>query len=88
MRYESYREQEQMPPRRAGHHDRHDRRSDASGWHWLLFLPIALALLVPLYNRLGPTLFGVPFFYWWQMGLAGLSAAVITIVFLATKDRT
>ena len=33
----------------------------------LLFLLIAVvALWVPIYNRLEPTLFGIPFFYWYQ----------------------
>jgi hypothetical protein len=33
----------------------------------LLFVAIAaVALWVPLYNRIEPSLFGVPFFYWFQ----------------------
>lgn len=33
----------------------------------LLFLVIAaVALWVPLYNRAEPSLFGIPFFYWFQ----------------------
>src|SRR5438105_11435412 len=30
----------------------------------LLFAPCLLALWAPLYNRVDPQLFGVPFFYW------------------------
>jgi hypothetical protein len=43
----------------------------------LLFGIVAFgALWVPLYNRVEPALFGVPFFYWFQMAwiLAGAAA--------------
>ena len=45
----------------------------------LLFLTIgAVALWVPLYNRLDPSLFGIPFFYWfqtaWILAAAGATA--------------
>lgn len=34
---------------------------------YLLFAIVAIdALWVPLYNRLDPHLFGIPFFYWFQ----------------------
>lgn len=33
----------------------------------LLFIVIgAISLWVPLYNRVEPSLFGIPFFYWFQ----------------------
>jgi hypothetical protein len=32
----------------------------------LVFVPSVVNLLVPLYNREMPDLFGVPFFYWFQ----------------------
>ena len=40
----------------------------------LLFAPCLLALWAPLYNRVDPQLFGVPFFYWAQLALIPLSA--------------
>ncbi|OLE26482.1 MAG: hypothetical protein AUG44_12855 [Actinobacteria bacterium 13_1_20CM_3_71_11] len=64
------------------------RLADASAWHWLLLVPVALALLTPLYNRVEPTLFGFPFFYWFQLGLAGMCSLVIGIVYLATRKRS
>jgi hypothetical protein len=39
-------------------------RSDRSPWNWLLLVAVVVPLLVPLYNRVEPTLFGWPFFYW------------------------
>ncbi len=47
---------------------------------YLAFLVIAVvALWVPLYNRAEPALWGIPFFYWFQMAWI-LVAAVATAV--------
>jgi Protein of unknown function (DUF3311) len=43
----------------------------------LLLAPCVLALWVPLYNSITPTLFGVPFFYWFQLLLIPISALAI-----------
>lgn len=32
----------------------------------LLAIPTIVLLILPLYNREDPTLFGLPFFYWFQ----------------------
>jgi hypothetical protein len=32
-----------------------------------LLVPYAVLLCVPLYDRIDPRLFGIPFFYWFQM---------------------
>jgi hypothetical protein len=42
-----------------------------------LVAPGVLALAAPLYNRIDPQLFGVPFFYWFQLLLVPVSAAGI-----------
>jgi hypothetical protein len=63
------------------------RLADASAWHWLLLIPVVLPLLTPLYNRTDPALLGFPFFYWFQLALAGLSSVVIALVHLATRKR-
>ena len=34
---------------------------------WLLVIPYIGLLWVPFYNKLEPTLFGFPFFYWYQL---------------------
>lgn len=64
------------------------RRSDRSPWNWLLVLPIVVPLLVPLYNRIEPTLFGWPFFYWFQVLMVALGVGTTSIVYLATKRPT
>ena len=38
-------------------------------WTWLLLIPLAGSLIPPIYNTHDPELFGVPFFYWYQMAL-------------------
>jgi hypothetical protein len=50
---------------------------------WLLVLVLLLPavvvpLLVPIYNRTDPTLFGFPFFFWFQFALI-LGAVVLTV---------
>lgn len=43
----------------------------------LLFVPCVVALWTPLYNTQTPALFGVPFFYWFQLLLIPASALAI-----------
>jgi uncharacterized membrane protein len=55
----------------------------------LLAPPVVLPLLVPLYDSTDPTLFGWPFYFWFQMAMIIL-AVVLTVVayYLAkTADR-
>ena len=40
----------------------------------LLLIPCVLALWTPLYNTEVPALFGIPFFYWFQLLLIPVSA--------------
>lgn len=47
----------------------------------LLAVPCIAVLAVPFYNRLEPTLFGVPFFYWWLLMWVPLSSVFIGIVY-------
>lgn len=41
----------------------------------------AVALWVPLYNRVDPTVAGVPFFYWFQIVWVVVVAAVTAIAY-------
>jgi Protein of unknown function (DUF3311) len=55
-------------------------------WNWLLVLP-ALGLLFPgIYARVTPTLFGFPFFYWYQFAWVFVTAAITGLVFVLVKD--
>jgi hypothetical protein len=46
-------------------------------------------LCVPLFNRVEPAIFGVPFFYWYQMLWIALGALLLLPVYLAEeRDET
>jgi len=67
--------------------------TNGSGWHWTYWLLIAVCLVpfaVPFYNRLEPTLFGFPFFYWFQLGWIFVSMIVTAYAYYATEqsDKT
>lgn len=49
-------------------------------WYWLLLLPYIAMIAIPFYNRVEPMLFGVPFFYWYQLAWVPLSSIIIAIV--------
>ncbi|WP_233192724.1 DUF3311 domain-containing protein [Acidimangrovimonas sediminis] len=45
----------------------------------LLILIFVINLWVPFYNHTTPTLFGFPFFYWYQMVAVPISALLLYI---------
>jgi hypothetical protein len=61
------------------------QRSDRSPWNWLLLIPIVVPLLVPLYNKVEPTLFGWPLFYWLQLAFVALGVLSTSIVYRMTR---
>jgi uncharacterized protein DUF3311 len=61
------------------------RRSDRSPWNWLLVVPIVVPLLVPLYNKVEPTLFGWPLFYWLQLVFVALGVLTTSTVYRMTR---
>jgi Protein of unknown function (DUF3311) len=63
------------------------RAGGRSRWQWLVVVAVVIPLLTPLYNRLQPRLFGLPFFYWSQIAFIGLAACVTAVVYQATKRR-
>jgi len=56
-----------------------------SWWYLLLLLQFVPALWVSFYNSIEPTFIGIPFFYWFQLALVFVSAAVTAVVYLATE---
>jgi len=51
--------------------------------HSLLLVPFAAMLAVPFYNRAGPELAGIPFFYWYQLLWIPLGALLLLPVYRA-----
>lgn len=47
----------------------------------LLLLPFIGLLYVPFYNHVQPTLFGFPFFYWYQLAWVFVSALLTWLVY-------
>lgn len=52
-----------------------------------LTLPYVALLWVPFYNRIEPTVLGIPFFYWFQMSWIILGALCILPVYLHEGRR-
>ena len=71
------------------------RRPSTGRWVLILVLlipPVVLPLWVPLYDKTDPTLWGFPFFFWFQFALILVSAVMTVLVYLISqvaerKDR-
>lgn len=50
--------------------------------HLLLVVPYVFLLWVPSYNRIEPTLWGVPFFYWYLLAWIPFAALLLIPVYL------
>ena len=62
------------------------QRSGWSWWYLLLLVQFVAVLWPPFYNRVEPSLVGLPFFYWYQPLWVILGAILTAIVYFATKD--
>lgn len=61
-------------------------RSEKKGRSWLLLLlliPFIAMLWPPFYNFRNPALFGIPFFYWFQLLWVIITAILTAIVYFA-----
>lgn len=64
---------------------RPSRMRSWSWWYLLLLGQFVPALWVPFYNSIEPSWYGIPFFYWFQMIMIIVCAAVTAFVYLATE---
>ena len=49
---------------------------------YAMFLIVGIgALWVPFYNRIEPTMYGIPFFYWFQIAWILVTAAATAIAY-------
>ncbi|MEY2340784.1 DUF3311 domain-containing protein [Acidithiobacillus sp. IBUN Pt1247-S3] len=53
-----------------------------------LSIPCIAVLAVPFYNRAIPSLFGIPFFYWWQIVWVPLSGFFIYLAWRRVERRS
>ena len=63
------------------------QRPSRAGWYVILLLFCVFALWVPVYNRVEPDFIGVPFFYWFQLLLVLIGAALTAIIYFATEKK-
>ncbi len=70
-----------MAERRQSVRDKH-KNGSFRPVRLLLLIPFVALLWVPLYNHVHPQLFGIPFFYWYQMIWTFLTAAIMGVVYL------
>ncbi len=56
-------------------------------WYALLVLPFIGTLFPQIYNRAEPALFGIPFFYWYQLAWVIVTSLLLGIVVIATRRR-
>jgi hypothetical protein len=62
------------------------KRKTLTPWLLPLLLPYAGLLFPALYARSTPTLFGFPFFYWYQFAWVLLASIIMAVVYLKTRD--
>jgi hypothetical protein len=60
---------------------------DRSPVNWLLLVPLLLVIWPPLYNKADPQLFGIPFFYWFQLAVIPVGVLCTVLVYRATMRR-
>jgi hypothetical protein len=72
------------PTRDRGVTGRTARTTDRSPWNWLLLVPVLAVLWPPLFNRNDPELFGIPFFYWYQLAVIPVGVACTYLVYRAS----
>ncbi len=61
-------------------------KKPSRAWYVLILLPVVGVLWVPFYNMKEPSLFGFPFFYWYQLLWVPVSAVLIGIVYKKYKS--
>ena len=60
------------------------QRSEWSGWYLLFIIEFVMTLWPPFFNKLDPTLIGIPFFYWYQLACVLVGAIITAVVYFRT----
>jgi uncharacterized membrane protein YhaH (DUF805 family) len=66
----------------------HEASSKRGWWYLLLLIPFVVLSAVPLFNQVEPRLFGIPFFWWFQLMWIPLSAVLTAIVYFMTERNS
>lgn len=64
-----------------------DQAADRSWWNLLLLIPVVAVVFPWLYNTETPALFGIPFFYWYQIACVALAVICTTAAYQMTRSR-
>jgi Protein of unknown function (DUF3311) len=62
------------------------KRRDWSPWYLLFIIEFAMVLWPPFFNKVDPTLWGIPFFYWYQLLCVIIGAVITALVYFRTQD--
>ena len=62
-------------------------RVNVRWWNILLLVPLVGVLIPWIYNKNEPRLFGLPFFYWYQMLWIVISVMCTLIVYRVTRGE-
>ena len=79
-------EQRFQPSQRA-EGDGLTKRERGRGAYWLFLLPFFGTFFPWIYNTDSPELFGMPFFYWYQMAWVPITVVITILVYRATTTR-
>ncbi|MBV8373466.1 MAG: DUF3311 domain-containing protein [Candidatus Eremiobacteraeota bacterium] len=61
--------------------------SRSRAWYAILVIPFAATLSPWMYNRADPQLFGLPFFYWYQLAWVPITSALLGITVYLVCER-
>jgi Protein of unknown function (DUF3311) len=56
-------------------------------WYLLILVPLIGTLFPSFYSSVNPTLWGIPFFYWYQMLWVIISSVLTAIMYAALKEN-
>jgi hypothetical protein len=60
-------------------------RSAWSAWYLLFIFELGLVIWPPFFNQLDPTLWGMPFFYWYQLACVPIGAVITAFVYVRVR---
>lgn len=60
-------------------------RRSWSRWYLLFLVQFLAVLWPPFYNRVDPTVLGMPFFYWYQLACIVVAALITAFIYLVTE---